>query len=170
MPRRKNDILQDNETSYYSMALEQYIADSGKRHTPERLLVLAQIEAVNGRFTISDLEQRLSQSSQTVSRGTIVNTLGVMLEAGLLIEVGVHRRNVLYQLAPRATRKGKLQRIPITISVQCKMCGAIKAVHDRQSVTPLASRRYRGFNPSAGVVTIYGLCDKCNEVNSSTKK
>lgn len=170
MSRHIAEAAPDEELSYYHASLKQYIDECGKRHTPERHIVLDAMESFKGRFSIDALMQILGKGLDRVSRGTVVNTVQLMQRAGLLVEVGVQDRCMLYQLVPRQLRKSKIQRIPISIGMQCKNCGEVKEVRDRQAVAPLASRRYRGFVPASGIVTIYGLCEKCMDTLGFNKK
>lgn len=155
--------------SYYSQLLEQYVDARHLRNTPERYRVLEAIEQLKGRFTIDEVADAVSRQRYPVSRGTIVNSISLMLDAGLLLNVGQRNRSVLYQLVPRSRSKGKSPVFPLTVALQCTRCGKVKDVRDRVAVAALASKRFSGFTPTSGVVTIYGLCSTCSGVRSPRK-
>lgn len=155
--------------SYYGSCLVQYIRNSGGRHTAERLMVLSAIENFKGRFCVDDILQAVNDNGMNLSRGTVVNTITLMKEASLLLEVGQLKRRIYYQLAPKEARKNRTTRMPFTITLQCTKCGNLKNVRDRSAVAALASRHYTAFTPHGGVVTVFGLCSKCMDTKSLQK-
>lgn len=148
--------------------LNRFIERNGKRHTPERLQVLSVLESLKSTFTIDDVVTELDARKIPLSRGTVVNTVGLMKEAGLIVVVGQCNRNVLYQLTGRTPRRSKIQKFPFNIILQCLQCGLTKDIRDKAAVAGLTTRRYSAFTPVNGVVTVYGLCNKCH--NSKENK
>lgn len=162
MTRRKSIVPASSAPSAQVQMLEKFIKAEGLRHTRERVSVLESALVMPGRFTVDDLTEAMQRSSLAVSRATVANTLRLLERAGLVMTVGLQGRFRLYQKAPKSGSRQVQRRIPVGISVQCTACGAIKEVRDRAATAALASRRYGAFVPSAGVVTIYGLCSKCD--------
>lgn len=162
MPRRNAETSGEVHRQQIIETMGRYVAEHGMRHTPERLFVLDAVLETSGRFTVDDIAARMSGSSNAVSRGTVANTLKLLVELGVVFKVGLHKRAVVYQTAPKSRRKNSRARLPIGIVMQCMQCGSTREVRDREATAALASRRYNSFFPVSGLVTIYGLCEKCS--------
>lgn len=163
--------LQEQTAQQASGLLNRFIADKRLRRTPERELVLQAIMALKGRrFTIKELEADINADKPVLSRGTIVNSLKLMQQAGLVLKVGTQRRHTLYQASPQPRQRSKAARIPFVIALSCMACGNIKNVRDREATAALASRRYGAFMPLTGVITIHGLCADCKVQESDNKQ
>lgn len=159
MAKKKSEIA-DSQLQQATVALNRYIIENKLRRTPERITVLQHILPIRGRFTIADIVQIPGIG---VTRGTVTNAIHFFVEAGLLLKAGMRGRFVLYQVVPRTNRRQSVPRTPFVVSLQCNSCGKVKEVRDKTSVAPLATRRFGGFTPTGGVVTIYGLCQECSE-------
>lgn len=169
MPRKKSE--QEFDVRSQCIALLNHHIDTHKmRHTPERMSVLEAVLDLNERFTIETLVHKVQQNSVKVSRGTIVNTVNLLKELGILVSGGTNRRFAIYQLAPRAKKHSINSRIPFHIHLQCNTCGGLKEVHDTTSTLALSSRRYGAFIPVGGIITIYGQCRKCSSNSHSKNK
>lgn len=153
--------------SPYAVALEQYVQRHKLRRTSERFEVLEAIEQSPARFTINDVARIAVTGGCPVSRGTVVNTVELLVEAGIVMEIGRNGRDVLYQLVSRLKRKGRMSGFPMTIALQCRQCGKIKEVSDKSATAAFTSRRYSAFTPTGGVITIFGLCKKCGDDKDS---
>lgn len=165
-------VANSEQAAQQSIALlNRFIEERGLRRTREREIVLEAVASFNGaRFTINQLETLVNASKPVLSRGTIVNSMRLLEQAALILKVGVHHRNALYQAAPQAGKRSKAARMPFVISLYCTNCGEVKNVRDRAATAPLASRRYGAFRPVSGVVTIHGLCANCKNQEPDTKQ
>lgn len=169
MPRKKSDIPAETPLQVATSTLGAYIDEHKLRHTPERLSVLEAVMEKGGRFTVDEIAAEMVQRKVNVCRATVVNTLHVLEKAGLVLKVGTHGRFVLYQKAPKRSRKNMGARLPFSISLQCTECGAVREVRDRAATAALASRRFTSFTPTGGVVTIFGLCGNCKAQTNNEK-
>lgn len=161
-----------NPDRHYQQALatlNKFIADKGLRHTQEREIVLRHALQLKGRFTVDELA---ATPGLNVSRGTVVNCVNTFTDLGILLKAGMRGRFVLYQARPKTSRGLSVYRTPFAVSLQCRLCGRSKEVHDKTAVAPLAKRTFNRFFPSGGVVTIFGLCAECadKQQNKETKK
>ena len=161
MPRKKSEQAAETPLQQAAATLNRYIEERGMRHTPERLQVLETLLATDRHFTVDELADKVAQSKLSVCRSTVVNTLKILLDLGMVLKVGQNGRFTTYMRAPKAPRKSATARVPIGINLQCTRCGAVREVRDTAATLPLASRRYKSFIPASGVATIFGLCSKC---------
>lgn len=161
-----------SESAYlYALTiLNRYIDENHLRHTDERKSVLMAVTEMSGRFCIDDIKMRMEETGKGVSRATVANVMKCLVDCGLVLVVGSFHRNVLYQCSPVPSGKSVKGRIPIGVSVQCTECGQSKIVRDKEATAALACRRYKGFSPLSGIVTIYGVCKKCSTLQKSKNR
>lgn len=150
--------------SHRAMLLAQFIKENSQRSTPERFRVLECIEEIKGSFTIDDIVEKLSTEGNLISRGTVVNTVNLLKEASLVVSVGQQRRKILYQTPGKTASRGKSHGVPFNIMLQCNKCGATRNVRDQAALSAIATRRFKAFRPINGIVTIFGLCSKCDGI------
>lgn len=67
-----------------SLIFSRYLRSKGLRQTPERFAILSEIYLSNTRFDLKTLRERLAQKRFPVSRGTLYNTIDLLLECNLI--------------------------------------------------------------------------------------
>lgn len=146
------------------------------RSTAERYVVLDAIEKCQGLFTIDMVHEETSRVSPAtiISRGTVVNTVRLLVEAGIVAPAGSRDRHRVYALTPAGSDR-RHSPFHVKIYMECTVCGKIKTSADRAVIAPLLAKRYKSFQPASCSVNIYGLCMTCrrkleNKVKTSRKK
>jgi Fur family ferric uptake transcriptional regulator len=81
-----------------SLIFSKYLKSKGLRQTPERFAILSEIYLSDTHFSLQALGERLTKKKFFVSRGTLYNTVELLLDCGLI------RR---YQLEGNRTRYEK---------------------------------------------------------------
>lgn len=135
-------------------AFTQYLRESGKRMTSERLAVIEAVERQTDTFTIDELYHEIIDGKIHVSLATVYNTMALLCDASLVSSVATpDNPNVIYKVSGTSS---------VQIFRVCDKCGKIRESADRGIATALASHAFRGFSPRAITLTINGLCPQCS--------
>ena len=62
----------------------EFLDARGMRKTTERYAILNRIMAINGHFTIEELQQMIEEDGFRVSRSTVYNTVELLMDAKML--------------------------------------------------------------------------------------
>lgn len=137
-------------------ALAEFLGGSGKRCTPERLLILDVAVEQRKPFTAEELLRKCAESGAGLSlcRATLFNTLPLLVQAGVL------RHNIANHsyVSVRTATANKPR-----LNLVCSICGK---VHHRKISgfgSWVSSQDLRGFSatPEGAEVYIYGECSMC---------
>lgn len=134
-------------------------------------MVLDAIEQRQGSFTVEMIhKETLTHAATLISRSTVVNTVRLLVEAGIVSPSGTRGRHRTYVLAANAVdrRRGGFQ---VKIYMECTVCGKVKTTSDKSLTGLLWVKRYKSFNPASCSVNIYGVCTSCRrKQETKTKK
>lgn len=146
----------------HAARLGEFIVSRGMRSTPERYVVLDAIEKCPGLFTVDMIhaETRSISPSTIISRGTVINTVRLLVEAGIVAPAGSRDRHRVYALATAGSDRRNAG-FQVKIYMECTSCGRVKPSTDRAVIAPLLAKRYKSFHPTSCSVNIYGLCMTC---------
>ena len=67
-----------------TLIFSSFLKSKGLRQTPERRAILSEIYALPSHFSLQSLGSRLAKKNFIVSRGTLYNTVNLLLECGLV--------------------------------------------------------------------------------------
>lgn len=145
-----------------SSRLREYIGSRGLRSTPERYVVLEAIEKCSGFFTVDMIHAETGSISPTtiISRGTVVNTVRLLVEAGIVAPAGNRNRHRVYTLQPVSTDRRRAG-FQVKIYQECTVCGKVKPSTDKAVAAQLVAKRYKSFQPTSCSVNVYGVCMSC---------
>lgn len=151
------------QTQGYVQAVKlfnRWLEHKGLRKTQERFAVLKMAWQLPAHFRAEDLLASLEQTGYHVSRGTIYNTLT------LLVECGVIRRHHFGSSGTEALyEKG----VGNHLHLICTRCGKVTEQEGGPEVSALtAPCRYQGFLPTHMSGYIYGICTQCAEKQKKT--
>lgn len=143
-------------------AFSEFLGGSGKRCTPERLVVLDAVMDRRSQFTAEELlEQCAAQSGISICRATLFNTLPLLIQGGFVRRVSVDGTTTYEAVRPGAPLKP-------TAYMVCSSCGKIRRI-DAPALGRIASELTpRGFtvDSDSAVAYIHGLCSGCRHKNS----
>jgi Fur family ferric uptake transcriptional regulator len=136
--------------------LKSILNQEGRRLTSQRKRILALFEdpASNKHLSAEEIRQQLTQQGETIGFSTIYRTLHVLIDMGLLQDVGLVEGRRYYELSnPLANEHHHLV---------CFQCGAIQEFDDDQVIVAAQKEtQARGFSLSACQFTVLGICPNC---------
>ena len=149
---------QDKEVEQWAdEALTHYLETNNLRKTPERYQVLKAVYSFDCSFSMDELDDRLNDWAFPVSRGTLYNTIKLLLKVHL-VECIRSDKGVKY-IPCRATDECKQI---------CTVCGKVTAVKAPQLAETLEQMKLKRFSKTGFIMYIYGVCSSCKAIQ--TKK
>ena len=133
------------------------LARQGLRLTPQRLMILAEIEASESHISAEEIHRRIAERYPNVNISTVYRTLELLHRLGLVTETDLGEGRVRYHPAD----KGRHHHLV------CEGCGVIIDLDDAL-LDPLKEelRRRYGFAAELKHLAILGRCAECS---NSTK-
>jgi Fur family ferric uptake transcriptional regulator len=136
--------------------LRSILNQEGRRltHQRKKILTLFENSAAKKHLSAEEIRQQLIHQGEKVSFSTIYRTLHVMIEMGLLQEVGPVEGRRYYELSNPFSKEHH--------HLVCVQCGAIQEFDDHQvMVAAQKETKNRGFSLSNCQFTVFGVCPKC---------
>lgn len=144
------------------MKLARYLESQGKRKTPERFAILEKIYSSSTHIDVITLHTAMLADGFRVSRATVYNTLGLLIEAGLVRSVAFGDGITRYERITAANNHHHLV---------CTRCGKVKEMKAVELVGELLAKKPRSFEPAYYTLYIFGMCSKCaKEERNNAKK
>jgi Fur family peroxide stress response transcriptional regulator len=136
------------------MNAQQLIAilrDKGHKVTPQRLAICELALSCKDHPTAEQIHQEVIKKYPTISLATVYQTLHLLIDMGLLQELGFNDKSSRYD--PNTTPH---------INVICLKCGEIND-YEAKDVKKLWSQIIGelGFKPIGQRLDLYRYCDKC---------
>ncbi|MDR2389915.1 MAG: transcriptional repressor [Tannerellaceae bacterium] len=130
-----------------------YLTEKNLRRTQERRVILQEVCAFDGHFSMDMLRLRMNDTRYHVSRATLYNTLEVLIEAKILVKHPPNfNRTVQYELRSRAETH---------IHLICTRCDAIREVRYSSLLMPNLRSVKSNFAAEYSTIYIYGICGRC---------
>lgn len=131
--------------------LQDVLRDSGRRVTPQRILIHRAVGELNRHASAEEVLGRVSASLPNASLPTVYATLELFEELGTVRRVSPGGGPTLWD--PRTDDHGH---------AVCQDCGAVEDLESGVDTGPLlrAARR-RGFRASSAELVVSGLCARC---------
>ena len=140
---------------------ENFLANHGRRRTPERFAILEKVMETQGHFSAEALYLAMRESGYPVSAATVYSTLDLMVECGLAERQRFSRKAIVFEKVSSAT---------VHHHLICTECGKIKEVRDQGLTDAVYAQRFRGFQASSYALNIYGICAACIRKRHRTAK
>jgi len=130
----------------------------GERLTPQRLLVLETVRQDGGHLTAETIHARVAARYPYINRATIYRTLTWLTEQELISVTDLGAGQAEYQYLAREHHH----------HLVCLKCGERQEFPDAL-VAPLATaiRAQYGFAPRLDHLAVFGLCQRCQEVEAT---
>ena len=132
--------------------LAQILRAAGQRATPQRLMILAVMQAAGMHLTADEIFQRLGPMSSALNRSTVYRSLERFRDAGIVSETDVGGGVRVFELLA-------VQRHHHLI---CHRCNAMIELDD-DAIEPVrfSIRARYGFEPQMDHLAIWGTCVAC---------
>ena len=142
--------------------LDNYMAMSNHRKTPERYAILRAVYGIDGHFTLDELGEKLAEEYKfPVSRATLYNTLNLFLELRLVIR---HRFQGTTKYESCYAGTGHCHQI-------CTVCGKVTEVKVPEITETIDQIHLKRFLKDGFSLFIYGICSTCQSaITRKTKK
>jgi Fur family ferric uptake transcriptional regulator len=82
-----------------SLIFSKYLKSKDLRQTPERFAILSEIYLSDTHFSLQSLGERLTKKRFFVSRGTLYNTIELLLDCGLVKRYQLESNRMRYEKA-----------------------------------------------------------------------
>lgn len=139
-----------------SHLLKSILNQEGLRLTNQRKKILALFEDpyVNKHLSAEEIRQQLAQQGETIGFSTIYRTLHILIEIGLIQEVGSVEGRKYYELSNPLSNEHH--------HLVCVQCGTIQEFADSQVIVAAKKEtQARGFSLPVCQFTVFGICPDC---------
>jgi Fur family ferric uptake transcriptional regulator len=128
------------------------LGKQGYRLTPQRLMILEQVEQAEGHISAEEIFQRICQRYPNLNISTVYRTLELLKGLGLVTETDMGDGRVRFH----AMGKGHHHHLV------CSACGKVIDLDEAElePLNELLKRRY-GFRAELHHLAIFGRCSQC---------
>ncbi|MGL4412436.1 MAG: Fur family transcriptional regulator [Bacteroidales bacterium] len=130
---------------------QQRLIEFGIKPSVQRIAIMDYLLTHKTHPTVDDIYMELVAFIPTLSRTTVYNTLGLFVENGAALCLGIEQKNARYD--------GDISNHAHFL---CKNCGELEDVHDFAD-TNFISAMPRGFQVTEVHVYYKGYCSKCQD-------
>ncbi len=141
--------------------LADYVRQRGGRHTQERAAVARLAAERPGLWTCADLCASPELETFKVARATVYNTVGLMVELGLLRSHYVGEGAALYEARGAEA---------CAVLMVCSHCGAVKKAATPDGIAQALMAAAKAWSPESADVVVRGVCPACRRRERRRKK
>ncbi|MDR3217447.1 MAG: transcriptional repressor [Dysgonamonadaceae bacterium] len=140
----------------------EYLTANNCRKTPERYAILNLIYTEQGHFDMDSLYEAMKEHNFRVSRGTLYNTMQLLLDCNLVLK---------HQFGQNISFYEKAYNNDCHHHLICTNCRKVQEFKDTKLKTIIQGKKNRRFSPTHYSLYIYGLCSACaREAKENNKK
>lgn len=131
----------------------QVLRETGRKATPQRLMILAALRHSDGHLTAGDIYEQVRLDHPYVDISTVYRTLGVLKDLRLVSETDMGTGDTTYEWVRKQERHHHLI---------CRRCDAVTSL-DHRFVEELGAgiMEDAGFKADLDHFAIFGLCASC---------
>ncbi|MDR2563364.1 MAG: transcriptional repressor [Prevotellaceae bacterium] len=138
-----------------------FLEKKGLRRTQERYSILDEIYSISGGFDVDFLHLLLKEKKFHISKATIYNTIGLLLDCNLLVR-HQYGKNI-----------GRFERVFDNMHrhhLICSVCGQVTEFSDpRVKEIQNSIEHLTDFRVSYHSLYFYGVCSDCNRDNQGSE-
>ena len=143
------------------IAIVEQLRKNGHRVTPQRVMILQVMREHGGHVSAEEIYQRLHGEHPYVNRSTVYRTLEMLSKEGIVTVTDLGKGRVHYELHSDEPHH----------HLVCQNCGKVEEL-DHTLLEPLQTALLRKYKFKANIehFAIFGLCNKCQEKTSKSRK
>lgn len=130
----------------------EYLTAKKCRKTPERYAILDLIYSKSGHFDMDTLYEAMNNEHFRVSRGTLYNTMQLLLDCKLVLK---------HQFGNNLSYYEKAFNNDFHHHLICNQCGTVQEYKDNDLKSLIQSKKIKRFTPVLYSLYIFGICGKC---------
>ncbi|MDR1369723.1 MAG: transcriptional repressor [Dysgonamonadaceae bacterium] len=130
-----------------------YLTVKKCRKTPERFAILDMIYSIPGHFDMDSLNNAMNNEHFRVSKGTLYNTMQLLLDCKLVLKHQFGNSHSHYERAFNNDFHHHLI---------CSQCGCVQEYKDNELKSMIQNKKIKRFTPSLYSLYIFGICGKCS--------
>lgn len=135
-------------------SLVEELRACGLRVTPQRAIIFAAIEKLEGHITAEQIFQEVQKVNPYISLATVYRTLELLQELNLINQTNFGRSQAYFALKEHGPHH----------HLVCVECGKIEEFEDALfEPVRLSLRQQFGFEAHTDHMSIFGLCQKCRK-------
>ena len=131
--------------------LDDYLAETKGRRTPERYAILDACYESKGMFTMQELNDRLEKKMFRVSRATLYNTLNLLVSLRLVLR---HNFVDITKYEPAHIASSHCWQM-------CTICGKLSEVNSQVIAKSIQLIKFKRFKQDNFTLFVYGTCSSC---------
>jgi len=138
--------------THETMDYEGIIRTSGRRVTPQRVMILDAVCEGGGHTTLKQVYRRLHRMDATIDQSSVYRTLKLFVELGIVISAENATGETVYEI-PKPQKHHHLV---------CRQCGTEQEIgHDALRDMVARIEAQHGFQVEMDHLVLFGLCAAC---------
>jgi len=105
-------MMNQKEKEAMLLRFSEWLQKTGHRKTPERFAILALIMEESKHFTLDALYSGMKSRPYRISRATLYNTIGLLLECGIIVRHRIHSQCNTYERTALSANHDHLISLP----------------------------------------------------------
>ena len=130
----------------------EYLTANKCRRTQERYAILNLIYSEHRHFDMDSLYEAMTKQNFRVSRGTLYNTMQILLDCNLVLKHQFGQHNFFYERA----YNNELHHHLI-----CTECHKIREYRNPEIKSVIRNSKIKNFSPAHYSLSIFGICSSC---------